>query len=55
MGSQLLIDNFTGNPQEFYALVTEEINERGLPDLEFKWMEEKETDNRPASCINKTA
>jgi hypothetical protein len=47
MGTQVLIDNFAGNPDEFYSLVIEEINLRELPDkVEYRWVEEAESDKR---------
>jgi hypothetical protein len=46
MATKILIDNFTGNTSEFYALFTEEINARQLPELEFRWVEEAESEKR---------
>jgi hypothetical protein len=44
MGTQFLLDSFVGDPEEFYSLVIEEINQRELPDIEYKWMEEAESE-----------
>ena|ERR1044071_515323 len=47
MGTQFLFDDFFGNPEEFYSLVIEEINQRELPDkVEYKWLEEAESEKR---------
>ena len=44
MGTQFLLDSFVGDPEEFYSLVTEEINLRELPGIEYKWVEEAESE-----------
>jgi hypothetical protein len=42
MAMHALIENFTGDPDELYTLVTEEINKRELPGYTFSWYEEFE-------------
>lgn len=37
-----LIENFAGDPDELYTLVTEEINKRELPGFAYSWYEEVE-------------
>jgi hypothetical protein len=46
MSVRILTDNFVGSPEEFYGLVIEEINARALPEIEFKWVEEAESDKK---------
>lgn len=46
MSTRILIDNFAGNASEFYALVVEEIKQRGLPEVEYGWTEEAESDKK---------
>jgi len=42
MATHALIDNFTGDPDELYTLIAEEINKRELPGYTFSWYEEFE-------------
>ncbi|HEY3572059.1 MAG TPA: hypothetical protein VGP73_29300 [Thermoanaerobaculia bacterium] len=42
MATHALIDNFTGDPDELYTLIAEEINKRELPGYAFSWYEEIE-------------
>jgi hypothetical protein len=46
MGSRVLIDGFQGDPNEFYGLVIEEVNQRSLSDVKFNWVEEAESEKR---------
>jgi hypothetical protein len=46
MSTRVLIDNFTGDPEAFYALVIDEVNQRALSDIEYKWVEEAESEKR---------
>ncbi len=43
MGVYVLIDDFRGDPQEFYNLVVEEINKRELTDVKYDWVQEVES------------
>jgi len=45
MSVYILVDDFTGDVEEFYGLVVEEINRRGLPDLKYDWEREVEKHN----------
>jgi uncharacterized protein involved in exopolysaccharide biosynthesis len=38
-----LVDDFSGNPDEFYTLVAEEVKRRGLEGVTFDWGEEAES------------
>lgn len=38
-----LVDDFSGNPDEFYTLVAEEVKRRGLDGVTFDWGEEVES------------
>jgi hypothetical protein len=38
-----LVDDFAGNPEEFYTLVAEEVKRRGLDGVTFDWGEEVES------------
>lgn len=38
-----LVDDFSGNPDEFYTLVAEEVKRRGLDGVAFDWGEEVES------------
>jgi hypothetical protein len=46
MPTRVLIDNFVGDPEAFYALVIEEVNQRSLPEVQFRWVEEAESNKR---------
>lgn len=38
-----LVDDLSGNPEEFYTLVAEEVKRRGLDGVTFDWGEEVES------------
>jgi hypothetical protein len=42
MAMHALIEDFTGDPDELYILVTEEINKRELPGFAYSWYDEVE-------------
>jgi hypothetical protein len=46
MNTRVLIDNFSGDAEAFYTLVIDEINQRALPDIEYIWVEEAESEKR---------
>lgn len=46
MSTRILIDNFVGDPDDLYSLLIEEVNLRALPEIEFNFVEEAESEKR---------